>query len=242
MKTFANISLFIVLLAVSIIAQPKIEFSEENYDFGNINQGDVVSHEYVIKNEGTENLILENIKATCGCTAAQPDKRELNPGESTKLKVTFDSAGRKGIQKKYVYVFSNDTERPQVRLSFVTKILFEGELDAKVVKEPQIALSKKEIDFGNVIQGEIKSDQINVMNRGKTDLHIKGVVSTVDFFELSISKQNLKPGEVASISVKFNSKDLAGVINTSITILSSDKVRQQENIIVTANVIKGEES
>lgn len=242
MKIITNFSMIFLLFTASLIAQPKIGFSEENYDFGNINQGDVVSHEYIIKNEGTEKLSLTNIKATCGCTAAQPDKKELNPGESTKLKVTFDSAGRRGVQKKYVYVFSNDPDRPQVRLSFVTKILIDGELDAKVVKEPQIALSKKEIDFGNVIQGEIKTDQINVMNRGNEDLHIKGVVSTSDYFELSISKQNLKPGEVASISVKFNSKDLSGVLNTSITILSSDKVRQQENIIVTANVIKGEES
>ncbi len=242
MKKMSNYIILFIVLTVSLYAQPKIVFSEEEYDFGNINQGDVVSHEYVIKNEGTENLILENIKATCGCTAAQPDKRELKPGESTKLKVTFDSAGRKGIQKKYVYVFSNDTERPQVRLSFVTKILFEGELDAKVVQQPQISLSINEIDFGKVVEGEIKTTQISIANRGKTDLHIRGVVSTCECFELSLSKQNLKPGEVANVTVNFNSKGLSGELTTAITILSSDKMKQQQNIMVTANVVKGEES
>ncbi|KUG26156.1 hypothetical protein ASZ90_004007 [hydrocarbon metagenome] len=129
-----------------------------------------------------------------------------------------------------------------MRLSFVTKILIEGELDAKVVQQPQISFSINEINFGKVVEGEIKTTQISITNRGKTDLHIRGVVSTCECFDLSLSKQNLKPGEVANVTVNFNSKGLSGELITTITILSSDKVKQQQNIMVTANVVKGEES
>ncbi len=87
---------------------PKVLFSETNFEFGNIKQGETVEHDFEIKNEGKSDLIIRKVTASCGCTAANPTKNVIAPGESTTLKVTFNSRGKKGKQNKTVTVITND--------------------------------------------------------------------------------------------------------------------------------------
>ena len=107
------ISIFLSLFLVQsvVIGQTvgaQVSSPENRFDFGDIQEGQVVSHSFEIFNSGDEDLIINKVKASCGCTAAQPEKDILKSGESTKIKVKFNSSRRSGKQKKYVYVFSND--------------------------------------------------------------------------------------------------------------------------------------
>ena len=43
---------------------PKIEFKEVEFDFGTINQGDVVKHDFVFTNTGENDLEIRHVKAT----------------------------------------------------------------------------------------------------------------------------------------------------------------------------------
>jgi len=78
------------------------------FNFGTIKQGEKVEHEFIIKNSGHTNLMIRSVKASCGCTAVQPEKNLILPGESTKMKVIFNSAGKMGTQNKTVTVITND--------------------------------------------------------------------------------------------------------------------------------------
>src|ERR1035437_4646566 len=75
---------------------PVIKFTEENFDFGKIIQGEKVSHTFTFKNEGKTNLIVASAKASCGCTVAQPPKEPISPGAIGKIDVVFDSNGKSG--------------------------------------------------------------------------------------------------------------------------------------------------
>ena len=46
----------------------EIQFSEKIYNFGTINQGDKVEHEFSYKNIGKSDLIIQKTKESCGCT------------------------------------------------------------------------------------------------------------------------------------------------------------------------------
>lgn len=240
-KLFYIISL-IAVLSISSVAQPKAVFSEEKYDFGTIRQGEIVSHEFVLKNEGSEVLTIDRVKATCGCTAVAPEKKELKPGESTKIGVKFDSNGRKGVQHKYVYVFTNDPERPQTRLAFATKILLEGEIESEVVNPPLFHIKSNEIDFGAVNEGEVKSERITFMNRGKGELEILSLKSSCDCAAVSVSKKKLRPNEVAFLSVRFDSRGKNGSLTHTIDIVTNDKKHAEAKVTIKANVVKGEKS
>ena len=101
----------------------KIFAQQSEYDFGIIKAGEIVTHDFIILNNGGDKLIINNVRAGCGCTAVKPEKSILLPGESTKINVKFDSNGRTGQQKKFVYVDSNDEANPYLTLSFTADIL-----------------------------------------------------------------------------------------------------------------------
>ncbi len=237
-----SILLSIFILAIGIYAQPKIATNEKIFDFGNIRQGEVVAHDFVVKNVGDEDLNITKVRASCGCTAAAPDKDILAPGDSATIKVEFNSKGRSGVQKKYVYVFSNDPKQKQIRLAFTTKILVGDELDAKEVKQPKLAVSDKKVDFGNVVAGETKSAELNIINKGKSELIVKDIRTTCDCITATLSSKKLSPGEVAFLNIMFDSNRRMGEVTRTVTLVTNETHHNETSILLTANVTKGEKS
>ena len=78
------------------------------FQFGKINQGEKVEHTYVLTNSGKSDLHIRKVNASCGCTAVQPDKNVIAPGESVNIKTVFNSAGKVGNQNKTVTIITND--------------------------------------------------------------------------------------------------------------------------------------
>ncbi len=96
---------------------PRITFDKITYEFGTIKAGKKIETEFEFKNTGKSELIIRKTKASCGCTASQPEKTKLKPGESSKIKVTYDSTGKKGNENKTITVISNDPTNSSVVLS-----------------------------------------------------------------------------------------------------------------------------
>ena len=84
-----------------------IEYEETVYDFGTVQEGDIVDHVFKFKNAGTAPVILTQVSASCGCTTPDYTKTPILPGESGEIKVSFNSAGQAGVQQKIVTVTSN---------------------------------------------------------------------------------------------------------------------------------------
>lgn len=124
MKKFATI-LFVMALPLIGWAQeaadaangPKISFEEKEYQFGDIHQGDKVTHTFTFKNDGTAPLILSNVLVTCGCTATDWPKDPIMPGKEGEIEVTFNSANKMGAQNKTITILSNSAAgQVQVRM------------------------------------------------------------------------------------------------------------------------------
>lgn len=86
---------------------PVMTFEKTEHDFGTINQGDKVTYSFVFKNTGATDLVIANAVGSCGCTVPEYPKEPLKPGESAKMKVSFNSAGKSGRQQKTVTVSTN---------------------------------------------------------------------------------------------------------------------------------------
>lgn len=86
----------------------EMSFDEMEYDFGTVKEGDQVKHVFKFKNTGDQNLILINVKGSCGCTVPEDwPKHPIAPGETGEISVNFDSQGRVGNVKKSVRVEAN---------------------------------------------------------------------------------------------------------------------------------------
>lgn len=104
----------------------QVTFTEKSFDFGDIKQGDVVTHVFKFENTGTEPLILSDVRTTCGCTAPEWPKEPILPGKKSEIKVVFNSSGKVGSQNKVITVISNAKNSPE-RVSIVTNVNKEEE-------------------------------------------------------------------------------------------------------------------
>lgn len=105
---------------------PVATFSEKSFDFGEMNQGDKKEHTFNLSNNGKSELIIRNVRSSCGCTAVAPSKKVIAPGESAPIKVTFNSTGKRGRQSKSVTVITNDPKTPTTTLRISSNIVTES--------------------------------------------------------------------------------------------------------------------
>lgn len=120
------LSLFALVFAFQANAQTEtgavIKFKEKEVDFGDIKQGDKVSHTFELTNTGNTPLIISNVAATCGCTVPSWPKEPVAPGATAKIQVSFNSAGKMGAQNSVVRIYSNASE-PIEKISLKSNVL-----------------------------------------------------------------------------------------------------------------------
>ena len=80
-----NIFSFIVLLTLSISGfsqnnrptAPVFKFVEETHNFGTLKEGSEASYDFMFTNAGKEPLIIQDCKASCGCTTPEWTKAPI---------------------------------------------------------------------------------------------------------------------------------------------------------------------
>ncbi len=103
---------------------PKMSFDKKEFNFGDIKLGETVSTEFIFTNKGKAPLKIYKTKASCGCTASNPEKTELAPGESSNIKVSFNSTGKhEGDQQQSVTIYCNDPAEPTQMINIKGKVV-----------------------------------------------------------------------------------------------------------------------
>jgi hypothetical protein len=100
----------------AVISNPNaavITFETDVVDYGTIEQGAEGMREFKFKNTGKEPLIISNAAGSCGCTVPTWPKEPIKPGESSTIKVKYDTK-RLGAINKSVTITSNATEATKV--------------------------------------------------------------------------------------------------------------------------------
>jgi len=229
--------LIIIIFATGFaqLMGPKLLVQPINHDFGTIEQGEKVSHVFVLTNNGGDLLTILNVQTSCGCTAAKPDKNELAPGESTNLKVTFNSQGRHGAQKKNITIKSNDPENPLLKLTISGTVVKSNNLGANV---PVLYFSETKHDFGKVKEGNIVEYTFKFHNKGKETLKIKDVRTSCGCTAALVSSEKLEPGVVGTLKVELDTKNRSGKMSRTITIQSNDPRDPTKVLTVYADIEK----
>jgi hypothetical protein len=98
---------------------PRIRVEPETFDFGKALPGKTLRKEFTLRNFGNQELVLQGISTTCGCTAALAGEEKIAPGGSTSLRVTLETRSYKGRVERRVLVRSNDPQTPllEIRVS-----------------------------------------------------------------------------------------------------------------------------
>lgn len=126
-----------LLAAHAALAAPRITCDEPIHDFGVSRNAEAIDHTFVLRNAGDSELVINQVRTSCGCTTTTLAKQTLAPGENVPLAVHFSLVGRQGPQTKFIYVDCNDPGSLQYRLELKGEIRVDLE-----VKPPRVYLSQ----------------------------------------------------------------------------------------------------
>lgn len=146
---------------VNAALAPRISVTHPKFDFGNVEEGPDITHNFRFHNTGKSTLTITNVGTSCGCTAAVMDDKHKSvpPGGFGIIKATYHTSGRPGHATKIITVSSNDPVNPN----------FQMQLDMTVTRE--IDIQPDRLYFYNVHFKTPHSASVKIL--GKPGVHLK---------------------------------------------------------------------
>lgn len=159
--------------AVNPKTAPKIVCASPNFDFGNMDEGPDITHQFRCRNAGHGKLIVTGVSTSCGCTAAVAQKASpkggngapsypvtFTAGEAVIIKATYHTQGRPGHATKIITVASNDPANPNFQLK----------LDMTVVRDVDVQPDR--LYLYGVKKDESRTSTIKILGKPNHPLHV----------------------------------------------------------------------
>jgi len=108
------------------------------------------------------------------------------------------------------------------------------EENAKVPKT-KVEFDREIHDFGQIEQGKIAETTFTIKNVGDNDLYIVDAHGSCGCTVPEVTKEAIKPGESAPISVKFDSNGKSGEV-TKTVMITCNTAKVVENIKIKASI------
>jgi hypothetical protein len=100
----------------AIVQGPSIRFDKKEHDFGKIVMGPKASVIFAFTNNGTEPIVLTDVKASCGCTTPKWPTEPIAPGATAQIEAVYDTNGRPGYFEKTITVtYAGKTEELKIK-------------------------------------------------------------------------------------------------------------------------------
>jgi hypothetical protein len=145
------------------ISGPKIQFDATLYDFGKVMAGEQVNHTFYFTNAGCQDLILNNVHGTCGCTVVGDWTHQVKPGDSGQIPIAFNTAMYSYPVTKLITVSCNDKSQAMGMFSLQLKGVVWRPIE--VIPQAASLLLKPDSPFGSVtVRLTNRLDQLLVLS------------------------------------------------------------------------------
>ena len=170
MKRFLQVFIaFALVLAFNTsMAQgkAKIVFEEMSHDFGSFKEADGnQTTTFSFTNNGTEPLVLSNVRASCGCTTPKWTREPVAPGAKGSIDVSYNPKNRPGSFSKSITVSSN-AENPSVVLHITGQVEQREKTLAEQYPRTIGSLRAKSnyISFAKLTMGQEDTKELELIN------------------------------------------------------------------------------
>jgi hypothetical protein len=232
------------VITVNPASKARIELVGDNWDFGSIPKGSIVSHAYKIKNVGEDTLQILKVKPTCGCTTAPLSSNSIAPGEEADLTANFNSEKFNGRVNKQINIDTSDPIRPYLKVIFTA-----------IINNPMLTVTPEpaEVDFGSVkpgsgseikisvTNGEDKAVKLDVIEQGKaikvitpeTSIPARGKVETT---KVRAQATSIPAHGKVELTLTLAPQGIQGIIQESVTLEVDGLPNSRFSIPCKANI------
>jgi hypothetical protein len=193
--------------------QPEIYSPEPLGDLGEVLQGEIRNHVFIIGNRGEADLVVHTVNPTCGCTIASvktPDGAlldpkahpagtpffTLKPGQTAEIQAEFNSANQQPHKlEKTIVVISSDNKQPALQLTM------------RVDVKKAFVVEPHPLQFGEVNRGTATSLVVWIKLLQGDDMTLTSFRDAPEFFDMKWEKGTAPdgtPGIAVTVSLKAN--------------------------------------
>jgi len=188
-----------------LFSQPRLQISGgPKFDFGEVYTGTTVNRDLILKNTGTDTLIISDISASCGCTGTMMSNDHIMPGDSGILSISFNSKQFSGYIEKAVSMSTNDTSQGHVRIGFTAKVL------KWLTLEPEYLVFHASADSA-------ATADLAITNSGTFPIRILSASSSTDRLSFTLTRELIRAGEEARMKCTLGPGP-EGLVNGTITV------------------------
>ncbi len=218
---------------------PKITFSEESFDFGTINEEKgPVTKEFPFTNTGGAPVIIQGVKASCGCTTPDWTKDPVLPGKKGIVKATYNPQNRPGPFNKSITVTSN-AENNTVILTIKGTVTPKPKTleDDYPTLMSGLRLKSNQIAFIKVFTTEVKTDSLQVLNTSNEDLKLT-FEKVPNHITIKAVPETIKPNGKGNIIATYDGTKQTdwGFIMDRIDLIVNGKFDASNRISISATI------
>jgi len=194
----------------------------------------------VMFNDGQYPIKINNITSLPKGFRIRPEKNVIQPSEEVRIYASIDAytINDFGPFNKTFRLITDDPEYNEKPLFLFGHIKYNfGRMSKKEIKaSPKFSIDNTSKDFGEKQVGTEAFTTFKITNKGKNNLKILAVKAQCSCTEPSINKTELKNGESAVLTIKFDMLGHAGSIQKIITIYTNDPSKPTVDIMVKAKL------
>lgn len=192
-----------------------------------------VKAEFQMKNTGSEPLVINDVRTSCGCTTVEYPNESIAAGAPFTVSVVYD-AKTMGHFQKLIGIYSNADEEPlMLTIKGVVvekKTDYEGELPYQI---GELKTDILDIEFDDVNRGDMPVQKIHLYNAG-TEVLEPQLMHLPDYLLGEVKPQRIAPGHSGTATIQLDSRKLRnlGLTQTSIYLgmFPGDKVSPANEI------------
>ncbi len=191
--------------------------------------------EFAVVNEGKEAIDFSEVVAPAYIQVTPP--QSLQPAERGVIKLKYDAKAKKqyGFQVDNIEFKTTDALNPTKSFPVYATIeeFFPALSAEELAKAPLLVMDRYEVNFFKVKKGTEVENAVSFQNKGKKNLELRYIQSNCTCVVANSDKQILKPGEKATITIRFITEGRGGSQNKAITIYSNDPRNPVQRVTIT---------
>lgn len=206
-----KLTMVIISLFVTSLFSQQIEFlNEKDIDAGKIHQGDTIEGSIRFVNHGEAPVTITNVRTSCGCTAAKPDKEVYTAGDTAEVNYTIKTDGFSGNIHKSIRIDLDGAEVKNAAFTIHANISQDINITPGYLQFRQVSL-----DSDSSI-----TEFFEIQNDMDLPVEIKKVTVDNDLIKVVPEQTVIPPHKSHLFQVKFNPPKEAGKYDTRISIES----------------------
>ncbi len=201
-------------------------FETSTHDFGNVARGSKVDYYFKFNNPFKEDVHIQDVRSSCGCTTPRFLKDTLKTYEESAIVAAFNTRTFLGHRNATITVVFDKPFYAEVQLQV------SGYIRRDIVIHPG------DVDLGTVDQGTPSEKKVSISYAGRDDWQILDVKSGSPYIETQLTERQRGGGQVAyDLSIFLKPDAPSGAINEQLVLLTNDERSPEVPLDVEGRVV-----